>query len=130
MGPLQIGNSTAIATTGSLLSYIAHDARVTRLFIGRSPLFAARRRTIDGMASRPGQYDHVPMGNASRYAYRIGHDARDTSMILTRIAAVVRDTVYIDGGYLWWEPGMADGTHGPAVSDGTEKPEFPFGMAV
>jgi hypothetical protein len=46
------------------------------------------------------------------------------SMILTRTAGVVRDTVYIDGGYLWWEPGLADGTYGTPVSDGTGKAEF------
>ncbi|KAG9236167.1 hypothetical protein BJ875DRAFT_372696 [Amylocarpus encephaloides] len=33
-------------------------------------------------------------------------------------AAVIRDTVYIDGGYLWWTPGMADGTFSGPVNDG------------
>ncbi|RFU28470.1 hypothetical protein B7463_g7859, partial [Scytalidium lignicola] len=32
-------------------------------------------------------------------------------------AAVVRDTLYIDGGNLWWIPGMADGSPGGAVAD-------------
>ncbi|KUJ10397.1 uncharacterized protein LY89DRAFT_689663 [Mollisia scopiformis] len=32
-------------------------------------------------------------------------------------AAVVRDTLYIDGGALWWTPGMSDGTYGPPTSD-------------
>ncbi|KAF8851662.1 hypothetical protein BDZ45DRAFT_678961 [Acephala macrosclerotiorum] len=32
-------------------------------------------------------------------------------------AAVVRDTLYIDGGALWWTPGMADGSYGPPTSD-------------
>jgi len=39
--------------------------------------------------------------------------------MLTREAAVIRDTVYIDGGYLWWEPGMADGNYGALTQDGT-----------
>ncbi|KAH7391537.1 hypothetical protein BKA64DRAFT_107644 [Cadophora sp. MPI-SDFR-AT-0126] len=33
-------------------------------------------------------------------------------------AAVVRDTLYIDGGYLWWKPGLSDGSYGAVVSDG------------
>ncbi|RDW91032.1 hypothetical protein BP5796_02197 [Coleophoma crateriformis] len=32
-------------------------------------------------------------------------------------AAVVRDALYIDGGYLWWVPGLADGTYGPPTAD-------------
>lgn len=38
-----------------------------------------------------------------------------------RVAAVIRDTVYIDGGYLWWQPGMADGTYGALIADGMDK---------
>ncbi|KAG4418624.1 hypothetical protein IFR04_008249 [Cadophora malorum] len=33
-------------------------------------------------------------------------------------AAVVRDTLYIDGGYLWWKPGLSDGSYATVVSDG------------
>jgi hypothetical protein len=33
-------------------------------------------------------------------------------------AAVIRDTVYIDGGFLFWEPGMSDGTYGAPTNDG------------
>lgn len=33
-------------------------------------------------------------------------------------AAVVRDTLYIDGGALWWTPGMKDGSYAPPTSDG------------
>ncbi|CAD6453008.1 9f61d75e-31a6-4fba-9b4e-7dcf47082789 [Sclerotinia trifoliorum] len=33
-------------------------------------------------------------------------------------AAVVRDTFYLDGGELWWEPGLSDGSYAPPVSDG------------
>ncbi|KAI1496657.1 hypothetical protein F5X99DRAFT_424377 [Biscogniauxia marginata] len=32
-------------------------------------------------------------------------------------AAQVKDTVYMDGGYLWWVPGMADGSFGPPTQD-------------
>lgn len=33
-------------------------------------------------------------------------------------AALLKDTVYIDGGYLTWIPGMADGSYGAATQDG------------
>ncbi|KAK4235846.1 hypothetical protein C8A03DRAFT_17452 [Achaetomium macrosporum] len=33
-------------------------------------------------------------------------------------AAVLRDTVYLDGGNLWWQPGFADGSAGQVVNDG------------
>ncbi|TVY88458.1 Kelch repeat-containing protein [Lachnellula willkommii] len=33
-------------------------------------------------------------------------------------AGVIRDTLYIDGGMLWWLPGMSDGSYGDPVSDG------------
>jgi hypothetical protein len=35
-------------------------------------------------------------------------------------AGVIRDAVYLDGGYLWWEPGMADGSLSLPVADGNE----------
>ncbi|ORY64886.1 uncharacterized protein BCR38DRAFT_186468 [Pseudomassariella vexata] len=31
--------------------------------------------------------------------------------------AKIRDTVYIDGGYLYWAPGMADGSYGAPTQD-------------
>lgn len=34
------------------------------------------------------------------------------------LAAVIRDTLYIDGGNLWWSPGMSDGSIGPLSEDG------------
>jgi hypothetical protein len=37
---------------------------------------------------------------------------------LTIAAALLKDTVYIDGGHLYWVPGMADGSYGPATQDG------------
>lgn len=40
------------------------------------------------------------------------------SGILTIVTAhVVRDTVYMDGGSIWWLPGMDDGTFAPTVKD-------------
>lgn len=32
-------------------------------------------------------------------------------------AHVVRDTVYMDGGSMWWLPGLSDGSYGTAVND-------------
>ncbi|KAI0593626.1 hypothetical protein F4775DRAFT_586687 [Biscogniauxia sp. FL1348] len=32
-------------------------------------------------------------------------------------AAQLKDTVYMDGGYLWWVPGMADGSYGAPTQD-------------
>jgi hypothetical protein len=37
-----------------------------------------------------------------------------------KIAAVIRDTVYLDGGYLWWQPGMSDGSLGTLIADGKD----------
>ncbi|KAK8091145.1 hypothetical protein PG994_000650 [Apiospora phragmitis] len=34
-----------------------------------------------------------------------------------RVAAI-KDTVYMDGGYLWWFPGMNDGSYGLPTQDG------------
>jgi len=48
-----------------------------------------------------------------------GNPVKNFNDIDNRIAAVIRDTVYIDGGYLWWQPGMSDGTLGPLIGDGT-----------
>lgn len=38
--------------------------------------------------------------------------------ILTLVAAFVRDTVYIDGGSIWWQPGMKDGSKGDLMNEG------------
>jgi hypothetical protein len=37
---------------------------------------------------------------------------------LTQAVGVIRDTVYIDGGYLYWEPGMNNGEYGAPTQDG------------
>ncbi|KAG6121252.1 hypothetical protein E4U13_005153 [Claviceps humidiphila] len=33
-------------------------------------------------------------------------------------AALVRDTIYLDGGSIWWSPGLADGSVGQPVNNG------------
>jgi hypothetical protein len=40
-------------------------------------------------------------------------------------AALVRDTVYIDGGDIWWSPGMASGDYGRPFSEG-KYPDQPY----
>ncbi|KAL2196773.1 hypothetical protein P885DRAFT_69259 [Corynascus similis CBS 632.67] len=54
----------------------------------------------------------------------LGQSVWDTDQISTRIcqwqqlrAAVLRDTVYLDGGYLTWQPGYADGHLGRPTFD-------------
>jgi len=37
-------------------------------------------------------------------------------------AHVVRDTVYMDGGRMWWLPGLSNGTYGAVESDRTYPP--------
>jgi hypothetical protein len=34
------------------------------------------------------------------------------------IAGVIRDTLYIDGGYQWWLPGLKDESYGAPINDG------------
>ena len=80
------------------------------------------------MDSGPGEHDHVLLDDTSQYVasisglpvkiHRLDYVSGKTSNKL--IAGVVRDTLYIDGGYLWWEPGMSDGTYGGQISDGME----------
>lgn len=36
----------------------------------------------------------------------------------TAQAALVRDTVYLDGGSIWWSPGLASGKVGKPVNNG------------
>lgn len=41
------------------------------------------------------------------------------SLCLTlALASVIRDTVYLDGGNLFWQPGFADGHTGSPQGDG------------
>jgi hypothetical protein len=37
---------------------------------------------------------------------------------MSLIVNVVRDTVYMDGGNIWWLPGLADGSYGAVTTDG------------
>lgn len=39
---------------------------------------------------------------------------------LTDTAAVVRDTVYMDGGDLFWTPGYSDGSFQTPIVDGSQ----------
>lgn len=34
------------------------------------------------------------------------------------LAAIIRDTIYVDGGKAWWIPGYADGSLGSLRTDG------------
>jgi hypothetical protein len=43
-------------------------------------------------------------------------------------AAVIRDTVYLDGGYLYWQPGLADGTFAIPNRDGIYSLSMPSVM--
>jgi hypothetical protein len=56
-------------------------------------------------------------GQASGWLYS---NQNSTSMCywVTPRAAIVRDTVYIDGGDLYWDPTLSDGTLAPPSSDG------------
>ncbi|KAL2136719.1 hypothetical protein VTI74DRAFT_1760 [Chaetomium olivicolor] len=54
-----------------------------------------------------------------------GQEVWDANQVNTKIcqwqqlrAALLRDTVYLDGGNLWWEPGFVDGSTGPPVNLG------------
>lgn len=40
------------------------------------------------------------------------------SCLIHYVAHVIRDTVYMDGGSLWWLPGLDDGSYGAADADG------------
>lgn len=46
------------------------------------------------------------------------------------LVGVIRDTAYIDGGYLWWTPGLADGTMATPLRDSKTtcsfRPLIPF----
>lgn len=41
---------------------------------------------------------------------------------LTNVAAVVRDALYMDGGDLYWTPGLSDGSFGRVILDGAYTP--------
>lgn len=66
------------------------------------------------MAERSGQCDYVHVATTKRFV----QPSLERRHELTVAAAVLKDTVYIDGGYLAWIPGMADGSYGSATQDG------------
>lgn len=66
------------------------------------------------MAEGSGQCDDVHVATTKRFVYP--SLVRSNKLIIA--AALLKDTVYIDGGYLAWIPGMADGSYGAATQDG------------
>lgn len=51
-----------------------------------------------------------PRGRLIAYVDSISADANT--------AAVIRDTVYLDGGFIYWAQGLSDGTYGAIESNG------------
>lgn len=45
------------------------------------------------------------------------HSSRKFEALIVQ-AVVVRDTLWISGGVLWWQPGWKNGLYGPAIADG------------
>ena len=113
-------NSTIVQPSRRRLGFSFHHGLVDYLSDCGVP-GAALRGSAGGMGDRPGQRNHVFMASSKRYAHWIlGAVTALCRKTATDgdAAAVIRDTVYIDGGYLWWEPGMSDGTYGAPVNDG------------
>lgn len=53
-----------------------------------------------------------------------GSSSFESILMLTAnllLAALIRDTVYLDGGQLYWSPGMEDNQYGPAVPEGNDR---------
>lgn len=51
-----------------------------------------------------------------------GKEAFSSIALLTPIAAIIRDKIYLDGGNVWWLPRMDDGTTRPPVDNGMFTP--------
>ena len=55
------------------------------------------------------EHDDVLLARPKRYVCRLLGAIAACSVGMgianANVAAVIRDTLYIDGGYLWWEPG-------------------------
>jgi hypothetical protein len=43
-------------------------------------------------------------------------------------ANVIRDTIYLDGGSLWWLLGQSDGTYAAPESDGMDRSDTAFAL--
>ncbi len=73
----------------------------------------------------------LPTKSTPRYANG-GHFAVRTrggshhfhNPLIVATAHVIRDTIYMDGGSLWWLPGLNDGTYGAIESDRELLPPF------
>lgn len=73
------------------------------------------------MASQRGEHDYVLLAKSSGYA------CFTSEVSITRLnttdettAGVIRNTLYLDGGYLWWNPGLADGSYAGPTADGMQ----------
>ena len=69
-----------------------------------------------------GQHDYVLLAEPAWYVYLTPGFSVDTWNSTDKaIAGVIRDAVYLDGGYLWWNPGLADGSYNGPTADGRER---------
>jgi hypothetical protein len=73
------------------------------------------------MDRQRGQHDYVLLAESAWYAYLtsgisvgIGNPTDEAT------AGVIRDALYLDGGYLWWNPGLADGSLAGPTADGVQ----------
>jgi hypothetical protein len=72
------------------------------------------------MDRQGGQHNYVLLAESSQYAYLTsGFSVDILNPTDDAIAGVIRDALYIDGGYLWWNPGLADGSYAGPTADGT-----------
>lgn len=57
---------------------------------------------------------------AQRYATLVKSSLVTMSPLTLRphAAALIRDTVYLDGGDIWWSSGLASGKFGPPLNQG------------
>ncbi|KAJ2898299.1 hypothetical protein MKZ38_004024 [Zalerion maritima] len=60
----------------------------------------------------------TPLTSAQHSGWQEGQVNATMCMWQQPRAAVIKDTVYIDGGYLWWTPGMATKEYGVPTQDG------------
>jgi hypothetical protein len=119
--PSQLHHSTAFSTRVRSFPF---QHGLVGFFFDCGAVRAALRGSTGGMAARPGERDHVSMARAKRYGY--GDWGPVTAMYTDVetdgiVAGVIRDTVYLDGGFLWWEPGMSDGSYGAPTNDGIQQ---------
>lgn len=111
--------NTTVKDNFEAVSCIIHNDQITSGCPGLGRLRATLYRSGVRMESRRWtmEYNYVLLDCSSWYAYTEFCVERLNDFD-KRIAAVIRDTVYIDGGYLWWQPGLKDGTYGIPMADG------------